>query len=460
LRRKVYVPVGELGAAASLMLRNADANGRSVARIYGVEIRQVSPVEEIEERLRHTGPVEPPVRHGLSAVQALGPPVVPPAFQPIRVETGALHGSNAASFDLTWPLDLTGIGMPRVVVDVEVESGTLGIGCMTADQSSFVDREQFVSAGLRRKVYVPVGELGAAASLMLRNADANGRSVARIYDVEIRQVSSVEEIEERLRLTPFQMAILRTVNLPRMFAVVSWGAAATQWLAAAFNDCPGVFCLHSGHTVWRIFADVAKMDGLRYLQIVGMQGCSARLAGDIHGISSHDIPSIKQFFGDTFRSAVLIRDPLPRLQSQLAVLEKFSDFRPMGDLEYLDDAFPDALKRLPTGDYVERLFVHAANMLNGIIYEISVGPVFRMEGLTQDAAMLRSALEHLSAGEISPPPEWASKWTNSRFARNKHSDGPRLLKPWQADVLRAIVKPEAVQLYESFGYDMSWLNPP
>jgi hypothetical protein len=164
LRRKVHVPVGEPGAAASLMLRNADMNGRSVARIYDVEIRQVSPVEEIEERLRHTGP---PLPHGLSIGQALGPIIVPPAFQPIRVETAEPHGSSAASFDLTWPLELTGIGMPCVVVDVEVEAGLLGIGCMTSDHSSFLDREQFVPAGLRRKVYVPVGELGAAASLML-----------------------------------------------------------------------------------------------------------------------------------------------------------------------------------------------------------------------------------------------------------------------------------------------------
>jgi hypothetical protein len=202
------------------------------------------------------------------------------------------------------------------------------------------------------------------------------------------------------------------------------------------------------------------MDGLRYLQIVGMQGCTARLAGDVHGVSCCDIPAIKEFFGDTFRAAVLIRDPLPRLHSQLAVFYKFSGFRPLGDLAYLDGTFPDALKRLPTGSYIERLFVRAANMLNAIIDEISVGPVFRMEDLTQDAAALRSALEYLSAGEISPPPEWAHEWTSSRSAKNKHSDGPRLLEHWQADVLRAIVRPEAVRLYESFGYDMRWLNPP
>jgi hypothetical protein len=213
VRRKVYVPVGEPGAAASLMLRNGDTNGRSIARIYGIEIRQVSPVEEIEERLRHTGPVEPPVTHGLSVVQAFGPIVASPAFQPIRVETGELDGSYAASFGLTWPLDLTGIGMPRVVVDVEVESGRLGIGCMTADHSSFVDREQFVSAGMRRKVYVPVGEPGAAASLMLRNGSPSGRSVARIHEIQFRRIDPRKENWENLQHTLWDAS----VALPQQF---------------------------------------------------------------------------------------------------------------------------------------------------------------------------------------------------------------------------------------------------
>jgi hypothetical protein len=104
--------------------------------------------------------------------------------------------------------------------------------------------------------------------------------------------------------------------------------------------------------------------------------------------------------------------------------------------------------------------VHAANMLNAIVDEISVGPVFRMEDLTQDAAALRGALEHLSAGEISPRLEWAREWTSPGSAKNKHSDRPRALEAWQLDVLRAVVKPEAIRLYGSFGYDMRWLVHP
>jgi hypothetical protein len=225
--------------------------------------------------------------------------------------------------------------------------------------------------GLRCKVYVPVGEPGAAASLMLRNADSKGRSVARIYGVEIRPVSSVEEMEERLRImTPSQQTYAEWYRLPRMFAVISWGAAATQWLSGAFNDCPGVFCVHSGYAVWRTFGGAAEMDGSRYLQIVGMQGRTSRLAGDVHGISRSDIPAIKEFFGETFRAAELIRDPLPRLQSAFEAFNRFG----VGVLKYLDSMVPDVLKHLPTASYVERVFVHAANMLNAIVDEFPSAP--------------------------------------------------------------------------------------
>ena len=101
-------------------------------------------------------------RHGQARAEG-----VAAASGAIAVETEDVAWSYAVSFNLSPLSPGGGSGKPRVVVDVEVEAGLLGIGCMTSDHSSFLDREQFVPAGLRRKVYVPVGELGAAASLML-----------------------------------------------------------------------------------------------------------------------------------------------------------------------------------------------------------------------------------------------------------------------------------------------------
>ena len=84
------------------------------------------------------------------------------------------------SFGLTMPLELGGAGKRRVVVDLEVEVGAVGIGCTTADYSAYVDREVFVPSGIRRKVFVPVGALGAAGHLMFRNAQS-ARPLSRAY---------------------------------------------------------------------------------------------------------------------------------------------------------------------------------------------------------------------------------------------------------------------------------------
>src|SRR5262249_52590263 len=116
------------------------------------------------------------------------------------VETDDTLWSYAASFELYASRSRAGAGEPRVVVDLEVAAGAFGIGCMTTDYSSYVDREVFVPTGMRRKVYVPIGAPGAASHLMLRNASQNGRSATRIHGIEIRRVTAAEEIAEHLRV--------------------------------------------------------------------------------------------------------------------------------------------------------------------------------------------------------------------------------------------------------------------
>ena len=95
---------------------------------------------------------------------------------------------------------MNGTGELRVVVDLEVKDGEIGVGCTTADYGSYVDREVFVASGMRRKVYVPIGASGAASHVMLRNASPQGRSLARVNGLEIRRVTAAEEIEEHSEL--------------------------------------------------------------------------------------------------------------------------------------------------------------------------------------------------------------------------------------------------------------------
>ena len=105
----------------------------------------------------------------------------------IIVQTATEPWSYAASFKLSLPDELKDEATERlrVVVDLQVESGLVGVGCLNADLTSYVDRELELPAGSRRKVYVPTGERGSAASLMIRNASTKGEcSRVRIYGIE------------------------------------------------------------------------------------------------------------------------------------------------------------------------------------------------------------------------------------------------------------------------------------
>src|ERR1700683_2986858 len=80
-------------------------------------------------------------------------------FPAFRVETIADDGAYAVSFRLdiaaaAYRPDL------RIMVDIGVEAGVIGVGCMVQDYSAFVDDEQIITAGPRRKVYVAVGAPG------------------------------------------------------------------------------------------------------------------------------------------------------------------------------------------------------------------------------------------------------------------------------------------------------------
>jgi hypothetical protein len=411
--------------------------------------------------------VSEPLRDGLSKLT----PIVhgnariikpaPPDSRAVIIQTAVEPWSYAASFTLSSPDELKdGIDEKlRVVVDFQVECGLVGVGCLNADLTSYVDRELELPAGSRRKVYVPTGERGSAASLMIRNASTKGEcSRVRIYGIEFRWVDREEERQERLRRTmsPRQLSMYEAYRPSRVFAVVSWGAAATQWLAARLNDCPGIYCVHAANLFWEVMAGAKYLDGVEYMQLVGMQGRAALAAGDVHGVSRSQISEINEFFGDAFRAAVLIRDPKTRLQSQLAIFESELSIQSV-DCSYLDALYPEVLRNLPTRSYHENLFVHGVNMLNAVVEEANIAPIFRMEDIVQRPDSLKALVTHLTAGTVIPPDDWAEASVNVG-ATNQHRRTERMpWTRWQQSVLRSVVKPETVTIYRDLGYDMEWL---
>jgi len=176
-------------------------------------------------------------------------------------------------------------------------------------------------------------------------------------------------------------------------------------------------------------------------------------AGDVHGVDWRTIPNIKEVFGETFRSAVVIREPITRLRSQMALFDAFKAFRSW-DLYDMDALVERLHIDLPADDYATKLFVHGARMLNAIHEEVHVGPVYRAEDLTTDADTLMQLAHHLSAGKAREMPAWARQAievtkTNSHVSRR----GPTDLQDWQIAVIKKCVPKETWDLYEHFGYE-------
>ena len=120
-------------------------------------------------------------------------------------------------------------------------------------------------------------------------------------------------------LTDYQQAFLRKYPSPQLFSVISWGCAATAWLAAVLNRHPDIYCVHDANHSWHVLGNIEKLDGVPYLRIIGKQGHAHAAAGEVHGVSRHLVSECRRTFGDKFNAAVVVREPISRIYSQLAL---------------------------------------------------------------------------------------------------------------------------------------------
>ncbi len=91
-----------------------------------------------------------------------------------------------------------------------------------------------------------------------------------------------------------------TSNLSeQLFSVVSWGCAATHWLAHALNTHQDFLrpCRKYDMEYFRL---CTKIDGVRYMRLVGPLGYGHPAAGNVHGVSRDQIPLLRQEFGKRY----------------------------------------------------------------------------------------------------------------------------------------------------------------
>jgi len=122
----------------------------------------------------------------------------------------------------------------------------------------------------------------------------------------------------------------RNKEIPHLFAIVTWGCSGSTWLAKVLNSHNEIFCLHCYNQHLSYVVNNSYLNGISYLKSIAVTATGYKLAGDVHGINREELPLIREFFGEKFRDAVLVRDPLSRLKSMIFCLEKlkggFSDY--------------------------------------------------------------------------------------------------------------------------------------
>jgi hypothetical protein len=267
---------------------------------------------------------------------------------------------------------------------------------------------------------------------------------------KLAEEKKVEQFVEGL--TDYQRAFLRKYPYPQLFYVVSWGCAATAWLATILNRHPDIYCVHAANLHWHVLGEGEKLDGARYLRVIGSQGHSHVAAGGVHGMSRHLVPECRGMFGQQFNSAVVVREPISRLRSMVALYDDFQECRVL-DTGYVDGILSRTGITVPPEDYRSRVFVHAANMLNAILDEGEVGKIYRCEDLTTNCQVLGKFVEEITRGKVSPDSAWLESAIHTKKV-NVHAGqhARRELDDWQIDVVRKVVDPRAWELYESLGY--------
>jgi hypothetical protein len=248
-------------------------------------------------------------------------------------------------------------------------------------------------------------------------------------------------------MTPLQKAALELTQHNQLFAVVSWGCAATKWLAKVLNSHPEILCLHAGNQAVARFH--SSMDSLQYLRVLSILGHGYKAMGDVHGLPRTEISKLKDVFGTRLNVVIVVREPIARLRSQMELFESLRGLD-VWALNYLDRLIEE--KNITADSEDSRMFVHAANMLNAVTEEISYGTIYKAEDLTSDSNRLASLVAEIGRGQIEASREWLEQCLGLEKVNPHAKRETRALRDWEIDIVRAVVSPESWKIYQELGY--------
>lgn len=234
----------------------------------------------------------------------------------------------------------------------------------------------------------------------------------------------------------------------RIFSIVSWGSAATRWLGVVLCAHPRILCLHAANRM--LSARGTEVDNMLYMDVVEKLGKGYLLAGDIHGIERGNIPELRARFGERFRAAVVVRDPLQRAISS-------QRFWTVGNRNY-DSSHLFSEKYAPIHKYLktrsDEFFALALCYANGIVEESVVGPIFRCEDLTTNVNNIWALIAYLSNGEIQADPvlEPYIFREDKIGVHGSATKEPYKILPEHYEMYEVLVEERAKELYRELGY--------
>jgi hypothetical protein len=232
----------------------------------------------------------------------------------------------------------------------------------------------------------------------------------------------------------------------QVFAVISWGCAATKWLAKALNSHPEILCLHAGNIAMARLG--IPMDSIQYLTFLSNLGDGYIAVGDVHGLSTTEVSKVRGTFGSRFNAVIVVREPIARLRSTLALYRH----RRLEAPEFSHAESLIAHKNIRAKSEESKMFVHAVDMLNVVMEENSSGTIFKAEDLTANPNTLAALTAEITGGQIGMNQEWLKTCIGLKKV-NAHAEGEAAgLNEWQVDVMRKVVRPETWRIYQELGY--------
>lgn len=273
----------------------------------------------------------------------------------------------------------------------------------------------------------------------------------------MNEVSNFVDIPQWLEgLTDEERNELKLMLPEVLFAISSWGCSATLWTSSVLNSHPDICCMHESNVILKSFgySSAARLEGLDYMRaLISFSGGRTLAVGDVRGFEHHHIKTFKGLFGDLFRCAVLVREPLARIKSQMQLFHKFKDIQDQTwDVSYLSTVIDNDL--LTSAQNMEdKLFIHACNMLNTIISEQEIGKIFRVEDITKNPKALGELVRTVTGGKVPIKSGWLKSSVEKpkiNIHNEKKQDEP--FNKWQVHVLQKVVKPEAIEAYIKLGY--------